>query len=79
MIITLKEAFEDLYNRIQKQLAETLWTIKRVKPMSSEEVEEFQGSGVKKKLLLKNLQKEKTEREKNLEVVKEIIENYGQK
>ena len=75
-MITLKQAFEDLYDRMQKQIAETLWNIERVKPMSQKEVNEFQGKGVKKDLLLKNLEKELKERKDNLKVVGKMLQKY---
>jgi len=74
--ITLKEGFIDLYNRMQKQFAETAWTIERVKPMSQKEIEEFQGKVVKKKLL-NRLKKELEERQKNLKVLEKILQKYG--
>ena len=75
-MITLKEAFENLHDRIMKQIAETIWTIERVKPMSQEEAEKFQGKAVKKNLLLKSLKEELKERNENLETIKKIIKRH---
>jgi len=76
-MITLKEAFEDLHDRIQKQIAETMWTIERIKPMSQKEVERWQGKTTKKKLLLKSLEEELKERQDNLKTLDGILKNYG--
>jgi hypothetical protein len=76
-LISLADAFVDLYTRTQKQLAETIWTIERIKPMSQKEVEEFQGKTVKKGLLMKDLQRELKERKENLKVVLELIKKHG--
>jgi len=78
-LISLAEAFVDLYTRIQKQIAETMWTIERIKPMSQKEVEKFQGKTVKKKLLMEDLQKELEERKGNLKVVLKLINEYDTK
>lgn len=78
-LLTFKEAFEDLHNRMQKQLAETIWTIERIKPMDQQAVEIFQGKGVKKKMLMKELEIEKETRKGNLKVISEILKNYGNK
>ncbi len=76
-MLTLKQAFEDLYDRMQKQRAETIWTIERIKPMSQKEVEEFQGKAVKKDSILKSLEKELKEREDNLTVVGRLLQKYN--
>lgn len=76
-MITLKEAFENLHDRIQKQIAETMWTIERIKPMSQKEVEEWQGKTVKKKLLQKNLNQELKERQGNLKTLEKILQKYA--
>lgn len=73
-MITLKEAFLELHDRLMSQLAETIWTINRVKSMTQKEVEKFQGKGVIKGKLLVDLASEKKEREGNIKVIKEIIE-----
>lgn len=75
-MISLKEAFEDLHDRMLKQLAETMWTIDRIKPMSQKEVEEFQGKSVQKKLLMKSLKKELKERQGNLKVLEQRLAKY---
>lgn len=75
-MITLKEAFENLHDRMQKQIAETIWTIERVKPMSQKEVEEFQGKSVKKKLLEKSLKQELKERQDNIKVLERMLTKY---
>ena len=77
-LMTEEESYVDLYNRIQKQVGETRWLIKRITPMSQKEVEKFQGKTVKKKLLMENLQKELKERLENREVAKELIKQYEQ-
>lgn len=89
-MITLKEAFEDLRDRMMKQLGETGWEIVRVKPMNTKknieihdvfgnkkmisEVEKFQGEGAIKKFVLEKLKDELRERIKNLIVLDEMIE-----
>lgn len=75
-MITLKEAFENLHDRMMKQLAETIWTMERIKPMNQKEVEKFQGKTVKKNLLLKSLKQELKERTENLESIKKIIKRH---
>lgn len=75
-MINLKEAFENLHDRMLKQLAETMWTIERVSPMNQKEVEEFQGKAVKKKLM-KSLKQELKERQENLKVIEKILQKYA--
>ena len=74
-MMTLKEAFENLYDRMLKQVAETMWTIERINPLSQKETEEFQGKTVKKKLLMKSLKQELKERQENLRVLEKMIKN----
>lgn len=76
-MINLHEAFESLHDRMLKQVAETMWTIERINPMSQKETEEFQGDAVKKKLLMKSLKKELEERQENLKVVEKILQKYA--
>lgn len=84
-MITFKEALKDLRDRMMKQLAETVWTIERLTPMNRWEVEAFQGKGVVKKKLMKDLTKELKERIENIEVIDkilnggEIIEKYSKR
>ena len=74
-MITLKEAFEDLRDRMLKQVAEKIWEIERVKRIKdkSDEWYDFAGTGAVKEKVLVKLEKELREREKNLEILKEII------
>ena len=73
--ITLKEGFIDLYNRMIKMVAEKVWEIERVKRIKdkSDEWYDFAGTGAIKERVLVKLERELKEREKNLEILKEII------
>jgi D-mannonate dehydratase len=75
-MITLKEAFEDLHERMTKQLAEKVWEIERIKELKdkSEEFYGFAGPGVVKGKLLAKLQRESEEREKNIQAIEKILE-----
>jgi len=74
-MITLKEAFEDLRDRMLKQVAEKIWEIERVKRIKdkSDEWYDFAGPGAIKEKVLAKLERELKEREKNLKVLEEII------
>lgn len=78
-MITLKEAFEDLANRLQKQLAEKIWEIKRIEEIKdkSEEWYMFAGAGAVKKEILKKSKQELKEREDNLKTITKIIKNHS--
>lgn len=82
-VLTLKEAFIDLQNRLMKQKAEKIWEIERVKGIKekSEEWNIFAGSETIKKNLLERLKKELKEREMNLKTLEEIIKKnkYGKR
>ena len=73
--ITLKEGFIDLYNRMIKMLVEKVWEIERIKKIKDESDEwyDFTGIGAIKEKVLAKLKRELKEREKNLEILKEII------
>ena len=73
MIITFKQAMESLGDRMQKQMAETFWSIERIRPMNKKQLETFQGKGAKKKLVLQKLLAEYEERQDNLRVIKNIL------
>jgi len=76
-MITLKEAFEDLHDRLMKQVAEKMWEIERVEPLEGDEFYDFVGAGVVKNKLMKKLKRELKELQGNLEVIKKIIKQYG--
>jgi phosphopantetheinyl transferase (holo-ACP synthase) len=78
-MITLKEAFEDLHDRVQKQIAEKIWEIERIKQFEdkSNEWYAFAGRGAVKKLVLKETKRELKERRDNLKVIKQILKNYA--
>jgi len=73
--MTLKEAFQNLHDRMMLQLAEKIWEIERVKALKdkSKEWYEFVGPGAIKEKVLAKLEREKKEREENLRVLEEII------
>ena len=73
--ISLKEGFIDLRNRMILQICEKIWEIERVKRIKdkSDEWYDFAGPGAIKKKILDKLERELKEREKNLEVLIEII------
>lgn len=77
-MINLKEAFEDLHDRLMKQQSETIWTIKRVMSMNQKEVERFQGKGIIKDKLLADLGLELKERQSNLNVLDKLLKDYGE-
>ena len=74
-MITLKEAFEDLRDRMLKQVAEKIWEIERVKRIKdkSDEWYDFAGPGAIKEKVLAKSKRELKERKKNLKVLEEII------
>ena len=74
-MITFKKALINLGNRMQEQIAERVWEIKRIKRIKdkSDEWYDFAGTGAIKKRVLAKLKRELKEREKNLEILKEII------
>ena len=76
-MITLKEAFEDLHDRILKQLAEKIWEKERVKPLEGNAFYDFVGVGVVKEKKLKELDREIKERQGNLKVIKQILKKYA--
>jgi len=76
-MITLKEAFEDLHDRMLKQVAEKMWEIERVKGLKGDALIHFAGAGTVKKKLLSQLTDELEEREGNLETLKRIIKNHA--
>ena len=69
----IKDAYLRLHDKMMNQLAETIWLIERVKPLSQEETEKLQGKGVIKEKLLKDLEFERKEREKNIKVLEKIM------
>jgi len=73
--MTIKEAFQNLHDRMILQLAEKIWEIERVKQLKDKSAEwyEFAGPGAIKKKVLDKLEREKKEREENLRVLEEII------
>ena len=75
-MLTLLEALQDLADRNQKQIAETLWSIERIKPMSQKELEEWQGKSAQKKNVEQVLEKELKERQENLACVLKLIKKY---
>lgn len=77
--ITLNEGFVNLHNKMIAQVVETLWSMERIRPMDQTEFEEWQGKSAKKEKVEKALIKELKEREKNLEVINEIIKKYENK
>ena len=74
-MITLKKALINLGNRMQEQIAEKVWEIERIKKIKDESDEwyDFAGIGAIKEKVLAKLKRELKEREKNLEILKEII------
>lgn len=74
-MLKLKQAFEDLHDRMQKQIAEKIWEIERVKGLKegTDEWYDFAGAGAIKERVLAKLKKELKERKKNLKVLKEIM------
>lgn len=74
-MINLKQAFEDIQERFQKQIAEKIWEIRRIKEIKdkSEEWYQFAGDGAMKKKVLNKAKEELEERKKNLEVLDKII------
>ncbi len=79
MPITLQEAFEDLHDRMMKQIAEKVWEIERIIPLKGKAFEEFAGSGAKKNKYLLKLKIELRERQTNLDILIEIIKKYADK
>ena len=76
-MITLKEAFEDLHDRMQKQIAEKIWEIERVKELEGKALRRFTGLETPKKELVKQLKNELEERKCNLETLKRVIKNHA--
>ncbi len=74
-MITLKEAYEDLGNRMMKQIAEASWELERIKGIKegSGEWKKFTGGHAKKKELIKSIEADIKERKKNLEVLKKLV------
>lgn len=72
-MLTIKKATEDLFDRMLKQIIETIWTIKRIEPMSQKEVEKFQGTGTIKKKLQEELKSELIERIENIKIAALMI------
>ena len=74
-MITFKKALINLGNRMQEQIAEKVWEIERIKKIKDESDEwyDFAGIGAIKEKVLAKLKRELKEREKNLEILKEII------
>jgi hypothetical protein len=72
-LINKKEALVDLANRMQKQIAETEWEIKRIEPLSQKEFEKLQGVETKKEVMIKLLQDKLEERKKNYKVTLKMI------
>jgi len=78
-MINLKEAFEDLHDRMQKQIAEKIWEIERVKKLKGDAFYQFAGAGIVKKKLMNQLKEELKERKENLRVLNEVIKKYANK
>lgn len=76
-MITLKQAFEDLHDRIAKQLAESLWEKERTEPLTGQEFSDFSGEGADKKKVMQRIDKDIKERQRNLKVVESILKRYG--
>ena len=73
MPIDLKEAFENLHDRIMKQIAEKIWEEKRTAPLKGKAFKDFQGKGSDKKEVMKKIKEELEERRENLRVIEKII------
>ena len=74
-MITFKKALINLGNQMQEQIAQKAWEIERIKRIKdkSDEWYDFAGIGAIKEKVLAKLKRELKEREKNLEILKEII------
>lgn len=75
-IITRKEALINLANIMQKQIVETEWEIERIKPMTQEEFENFQGESAQKGAMEKLLKDKLKERKQNRDYVLKMIGKY---